>query len=361
MDEGLVNEGLLIRLEGSFTKLGRPEETFSWEGMLPSDLQQIISEFGVIEMEGGGRPVFDIIASFRDISDPVSLVVRCVFDDPWLVADYVLCKERMKAVIEGSRIIARIIKAVRIIFAVSYREKKLGEELISEAGTWDPPSTLVLVGARYPQRNRRELEFALRDYGKKEKTELGAFMILGPVSLAAVYDAVKLRKPAMDRYISIGGSAVRNPQIMKVRIGTRVREIFAQCGGFIKSPRYIAAGSPFLGRTIMDMDEPITKTSYGLFAFLDGPKAGTAPGICISCGECRNVCPIGLDPEEFHKYSRISGRFRDESSQVGAQIGTQLGAVECQGCRCCDVVCPSRLPLSSSVSATADAVGLRGT
>jgi electron transport complex protein RnfC len=183
----------------------------------------------------------------------------------------------------------------------------------------------------------------LRNYGKKEGIELGSLLILGPVTLAAVYDAVKLRKPALDRYIAVGGSAVKNPQILKVRIGTRVKELFAECGGFTRKPRRIAADSPLLGRVIADLDEPITKTSYGLFAFSEGPKVGTAPGTCISCGECRNVCPIGLDPEEIYKRNRITGNFKEEF--------TQTGAAECHSCRCCDVVCPSRLPLSSAISA----------
>jgi electron transport complex protein RnfC len=345
MAGGQVNEALVIRLEGSFEKLGKQEETFSWEGMLPYDLQRLIAEYGAIEMDGGGRSISDIIASLRDSSEPISLVVRCVFDDPWLAADYVHCKERLKTVVEGSRIIARIMKAVRIIYAVSYREKELGERFIQEAGNWDPPSFLVLVGSRYPQRNRRELELVLRNYGKKEGIELGAFMILGPVTLSGVHDAVKLRKPVLDRYIAVGGSAVKNPQIIKARIGKRVGEIFAECGGFTRNPRRIVAGSPLIGRAIADLDEPITKTSYGIFASLDGPKVGTAPGTCISCGVCRNVCPIGLDPEEFYKRSRMSGKLREEFSQAGA--------AECHGCRCCDVVCPSRLPLSSSISALA--------
>ena len=345
MASGQVNEALVIRLEGSFEKLGKREETYSWEGMLPNDLQRLIAEYGVVEMEGGGRPVADIVASLRDTSEPVSLVVRCVFDDPYLAGDYVLCRERFKAVVEGSRIMARIIRAARIIYAVSSQEKDLGAKFISEAGNWDPPSVLVLTGSKYPQRNKWELELVLRNYGKNEGIELRSFMILGPVTLAAVYDAVKFRKPALDRYIAVGGSAVRTPQVVKVRIGTRARDVFAECGGFTSNPRRIAAGSPLSGRVIVDLDEPVTKTSYGLLAFSTGQKTGTPPGTCISCGECRHVCPIGLDPEEFFKCSRISAKLRDDFPLDRA--------AECDGCRCCDVVCPSRIPLSSAISALA--------
>jgi Na+-translocating ferredoxin:NAD+ oxidoreductase RnfC subunit/Na+-translocating ferredoxin:NAD+ oxidoreductase RnfD subunit len=345
MTDGKTNDALVIRMEGSFEKLGKKVDSYPWEGMLPYDLQRVISEYGVVEMEGLGRPVSDIIASLRNVSEPITLVVRCVFDDPWLAADYVLCKERLKAVIEGSKIIARTVRANRILYAVSHGEKELGQELMAAVGNWEVPSLLALVGSRYPQRNRRELDLVLRNYGKREGLELGSLLILGPASLAAVHDAVKLKRPILDRYVAVGGSAVRSPQVMKVRIGTRIGEVFNQCGGFVRPPRRIAAGSPLSGRALADLNEPIVKNSYAVFALLEGAKPPEPAGCCISCGECRNVCPVGLDPEELYKRTRLSGTSLEDMPPSRA--------AECHGCGCCDVVCPSGLPLSSAITVSA--------
>ena len=338
---GQAQDGFAIRMEGSFEKLGRREEIFPWEGMLPYDIQRTISDLGVVEMEGGGRPVSDIISSLRSAPQPITLVVRCVFDDPWLAADYVLCKERAKAVAEGAAITARTCRVSRIIYAVSHNEKKLGEELLAAGSKWGIPSNVVLTGSRYPQRNRRELELVLRNYGKREETELGSLFVLGPATLAAVFDAVKLKKPILERYISVGGSAVKQPQVMKVRIGTRVGELFAECGGFTGTPKKIAAGSPLLGRQIMDLDEPVIKTTYAVFAHLEKFRREGSSS-CISCGECRNVCPVGLDPEELYKITLVRP----------ADMKEPGGAAECHGCGCCEVVCPSRLPLSTAIVAS---------
>ncbi|MDR1618636.1 MAG: SLBB domain-containing protein, partial [Treponema sp.] len=198
--------------------------------------------------------------------------------------------------------------------------------------------SLVLTGSRYPQRNRRELELVLRNYGRKEGVELGSLLILGPATLAAVHDAVKLKKPILDRYVAVGGSAIKRPQVMKVRIGTRIGEVLAECGGFIDKPKKIAAGSPILGQAVVDLDEPVVKTSYAVFALLEGQTGGTVERNCISCGECRAVCPVGLDPEELFKLVR-GGRLEEPAP----------GASECHGCGCCEAVCPSRLPLSTVI------------
>jgi electron transport complex protein RnfC len=340
MSEGQSNDALVIRMEGAFEKLGKREEALSWRGLSPFDLQRLISEYGIVEMEGPGRPVSDLLSSFRSVKDPLTLVVRCVFDDPWLAADYVLCRERLKAVVEGSLIAAHAGRVGRIIFALSHREKELGDQFLAEAAAYDFPVSVVLVGSRYPQRNRRELELVLRMYGKKEGLDLGNILPLGPATLAAVYDAVKFKKPILDRYVAVGGSAVKTPQVMKVRIGTRIGEVFAECGGFIDKPKRIASGSPLSGRTVVDLDEPVIKTSYAVFALLEGQIGGTVTRKCISCGECRMVCPVGLDPEELFKCAAVKQNQEEPARRRAA---------ECHGCGCCEVVCPSRLPLSTAI------------
>jgi electron transport complex protein RnfC len=200
------------------------------------------------------------------------------------------------------------------------------------------PVSLVLTGSRYPQGHRRELELVLRAWEKREGPSLGSLLVLGPASLAALRDAVLLHKPVLERYVAVGGSAVKEPQVIRARLGTRLGELFAECGGFTGMPARIATGSPFLGRPVTDLDEPVTRTVYAVFALLEG-----APGEaeCISCGECRAVCPAGFDPEELYKICRRDG------APVPPQPPEDYSENHCHGCGCCELVCPSRLPLSS--------------
>ena len=339
MAEGLTNDALVIKLDGSFEKLGRHEEIFPWQSLSSFEIQRIIAEYGIVEMEGSGRPVSDMLYSLRSAQDTVSLVIRCVFDDPWLAADYVLLKERLAAVAEGSRIAARAGRMGRIVLVFSRGEKELAQALMDNMGKSEFPVTLILTGARYPQRNHRELELVIRRLAKKEGLELGTILALGPATLAAIHDAVKLKKPILSRYVAVGGSAIKKPQVMKVQIGTRIGEIFAECGGFIDKPRRIGSGSPLMGRTVVDLDEPVIKTSFAVFAFLKGQLGGGNRSICIGCGECRTVCPVGLDPEALYKFMNGGG---NRAVKPGR-------AAECHGCGCCEVVCPSGLPLSTSI------------
>jgi electron transport complex protein RnfC len=340
MAEGFANDALVIKLDGSFEKLGRQEETFPWQGLSSFELQRIIAEYGIVEMDGSGRPVSDMFHSLRNAKEPVSLVVRCIFDDPWLAADYVLLRERLDAVAEGCQIAAQAGRINQIVLVFSRKEKKLAQELMEKLVKTELFVNLVLVGTRFPQGNHRELELVLRRFSLKEGVNLGTIFALGPATLAAIHDAVKLKKPILSRYVAVGGSAIKNPQVMKVQIGTRIGEIFAECGGFVDKPRHFGSGSPLMGRVVVDLDEPVIKTSYAVFAFLSGQIGGSSRCRCIGCGDCRTVCPVGLDPEVLYKYTLSPGGSGE----------TRTGrAAECHGCGCCEVVCPSRLPLSTSI------------
>lgn len=334
--DGFDNEALVIRMEGVFEKLGKKNEVFPWKGLSCFDLQKTISEYGVVEMDSLGQPLSEMISSVRKKYEKITLVIRCVLDDPWLVADYALCKERIKAVIEGASIVAKACQKVSmILIAVSYNEKELGQLLLTEAGQLDIPSAMVLIGSTYPQHNKRELELALGKYEKEERHNFGSLFILGPSVLAAAYDAVVYKKPVLERYVAVGGSAVRNPQIMKVRIGTRIGDLIEQCGGFTGKLEKIISGSVLSGKEVKYLDEPVGKTCYAVAA-LSNAKNGNKQQNCINCGECRDVCPVGLDPQ--NAYKRIIADNIDNINTTG-----------CQGCGCCETICPSGLPLSETI------------
>jgi len=330
------NDALVIKMEGAFEKLGKKDEVLLWSGVNCYDLQKIISDYGIVEMENDERPLSDIISAARK-EDKLTFVIRCVFDDPWLVADYALVRDRLNAVIEGAAIVVKAcVKVTQVVFAVSYREKDLGEQLLSASAKLGVPSSLVLTSARYPQRNDRELKLALRAYEKKENANLGSLLIMGPAVLAAVYDAVVHKKPILDRYVAVGGSAVCKPQIMKVRIGTRIGEVIEQCGGFIEQPERILIGSPLSGKEVKYLDEPVGKTCYAIVAMTKSQAAIHIQRNCINCGDCRVVCPIGLDPQ--HIYKLVQSREIETAGETG-----------CHGCGACNVVCPSALPLLETI------------
>jgi len=350
--EGRRCEGVLVRMKGSFDRLGTyaddgaPEIAPASIGL--AGLLGALDGCGVVEMEDSGRPLSAVIRAFLGTAGGQgdTLVVRCVMDDPWQVADHVLCRERMRAVVLAAFAVAGACGLGRVVLAFSRATADIGRSFIAEADVLrgsvgvSLPVSAIAVGEKYPQRNARELALAVREWGRASGIEPGAILPLGPVTLAAVYDALRFRRPPLERYVAVGGSAVRTPAVMRARIGKRVGDLFDECGGFVAPPVRIVRGSPFFGERVRFLDEPVTRTTHALAAML-GPQIGAAsPHSCISCGECRWVCPVDLDPEAMYKTVMVS------RAEGGAP---HPGFADCHGCGCCELVCPSRLPIAETV------------
>ena len=372
LPEKITNAAIVIRLDGKFDLLGKAGKEYAWENLSAFELRALMAEKGVIEMDGSGRPLSGVFPGAVSGVSESTLVVRCVFDDPWLAADYCLCMERPEAVAEGACIAAKAAGVQHICFAVSSDDKQLAGRIIECMRPFDVHPEIVPVNRRYPQRYKIELTRSMRLYEKRENKVLGSLVFLGPSTLAAIYDAVKFRKPVLDRYVAVGGSAIKKPRVLKVRIGTRITDVFKECGGYANQPKRIAVGSPMNSRAIFSTDEPIIKTTYAVFAVakegfsysagffdnsnvLDLRSDGRTPGKkigkfkfsgkyvtaqhCINCGECREVCPAGLDPEDIYK--NIRGR------KHGLSVAHLV--MRCHGCGCCEAVCPSNLPLCTAI------------
>jgi electron transport complex protein RnfC len=148
-----------------------------------------------------------------------------------------------------------------------------------------------------------------------------------------------LNLPLVERYVAVGGDAVKRPAVLRVRIGTRIGDVFAECGGFVDDPERVVIGSPLTGSAVCDLDAPITKTTWAVAALSARRIGGSTVRSCVGCGNCRAVCPVSVDPERLHKLILL-GRYAEAAAE---------NAAECHGCGCCAAVCPSRLPLRSSI------------
>jgi electron transport complex protein RnfC len=57
---------------------------------------------------------------------------------------------------------------------------------------------------------------------------------------------------------------------------------------------------------------------------------------CIRCGDCANVCPAGLLPQQLHRATLADAH----------DALRELGVRDCIDCGLCDYVCPSQIPLA---------------
>jgi len=80
-------------------------------------------------------------------------------------------------------------------------------------------------------------------------------VLAGAQTLEAVYQAVVMDRPLCERVVTVSG-VVREPGNLQVRIGTSVRELIEECGGFEEPPGTVVVGGPMTGCALADLDVP---------------------------------------------------------------------------------------------------------
>ncbi len=151
---------------------------------------------------------------------------------------------------------------------------------------------------------------------------------------AAIYGAVKQRSPLLSRIVTITGDAVETRQNMEVLLGTPMHYLLQECGATSDMARLIAGG-PMMGQALASDQLPIVKTTNCLIASRAASLESAPAMPCIRCGNCEQVCPAQLLPQQMYWYARAKDFDKVQDYHI----------FECIECGCCAYVCPSNIPL----------------
>ena len=336
LPNGMTSKAVLIEMEGEFDRLGKEVIETGWEHLSAKELIDIINSNGIVGLGGATFPA-NVKFSLPKGKKAEYLVINGVECEPYLTADHRLMLEKADQIIEGIRIIASIIKPEKLVIGIEINKANAIEHIREAASRADFPLDVVGLEVKYPQGDEKQLLKAVTD----REVPSGALPIeIGCVvsnvgTVYAVYEAVVLGKPLIERVLTVSGGAIKNPQNLKVRIGTPIRSLIEECGGFTEKPAKIVVGGPMMGFTIYDLDTPVTKGTSGILALTSKEVKGAAQTACISCGKCIASCPMGLDPTILFKYI-------DHTDYEGAE---SIGLMDCKECGSCGYVCLARIPL----------------
>lgn len=340
LPNGIKSEAVLIELEGRFSSTGQISSRRNWESLSASELKEILRNSGVVGQGGATFPthVKFTVPKGRNCDYFLINAAEC---EPYLSADYRLMLEQPEDIVEGIEIAKRLLKPSRIIIGI-------------EANKPDAIKTLSEVGApygievaalkeKYPQGAEKNLIEALirkEVPSGKLPTEVGA-IIANIGTLVSICRAVRDEFPVIERVLTVSGAAIREPGNLRVRIGTSVRDIVQECGGFTEEPAKIISGGPMMGFAFMDMDTPITRGTSGILALTAREIPDSLQTACISCGRCVAACAMGLTPTQIFK--NIEHNRLKEAVQAGLN--------DCVLCGACAYACPAGIPLVSAFRA----------
>jgi len=302
----------------------------------PNEMIELVKEMGVVGTGGATFPthVKLMVPKGKSVD---ALVVNGVECEPYLTADHRLMLEQADLVLRGIMIAAKITNPKRIIIGVENNKKdaiKVLREAVSANGY---PITVTPLKVKYPQGDEKQLLKATINReipSGKLPLDVGA-VVVNVGTAFAIYEAVALRKPLIDRVVTISGEAMSSKRNVRAPLGTKVADLITFVGGLDHDPDKFISGGPMMGFAFYDDQTPVIKGTSGLLA-LDNEPAMKAPVTpCISCGRCVAACPMGLQPTRLY-------RLIDNRQYADAMA---MNLMDCKECGCCSYSCPAHLPL----------------
>ncbi|NOQ16316.1 MAG: electron transport complex subunit RsxC [Methyloprofundus sp.] len=336
---GLRDDCIIIDTDGLDTAI--PESPLQpYQQIAATKLRELIHQAGIVGLGGGSFPTAQKLHTTQPIH---TLIINGAECEPHISCDASLVQQHAQQVIQGALILQTILAAERCIIAIEDNMPAAQQALAT--ANQQAALEITTVPAIYPTGGEKQLIQVLTGIKIPAQTlpaEYG-FICQNVGTAYAVYQAIVQGQPLTERIITITGSGISQPKNIRARIGTPIKHLIAQCGGYTQDVQRLIMGGSMMGIALGSDDIAITKASNCILALsatdLNDQQA-TLP--CIRCGACADVCPVQLLPQQLYWHSRAGQTEQCQDYQL----------FDCIECGCCDIVCPSHIPLVQTFRAS---------
>jgi len=268
-----------------------------------------------------------------------TLIVNGAECEPYLTCDYRLMIEKTKEIMLGIESVAKCLGVKKVFIAIE--DNKPEAVKLFEDAIRNTHYAVRVLKSMYPQGGEKQL---IKNVLGKEVPSGKLPFDIGVVvhnvgTIFAIYEAVYLSKPLIERVVTVTGSGIENPKNVLARIGTPIKELIDFCGPQKEKPAKIIIGGPMMGIAQYTDEVPVIKSTTGVLLFNQQEAAIYEEEFCIRCGACVRECPVGLMPCLINLAS-------EKESWV---LTKNYGALDCIECGICSYVCPANRRLVQSI------------
>lgn len=306
------------------------------DSLSTEEIDIAIKQAGLVGLGGAGFPTHLKYKAKNTIN---TLVINGAECEPYISCDEQLMIDYPDDLINGILLLMKASGAIQAVFAMEDQVGGIKSAIEKKLKQRDISSIIVMkVPTIYPAGGEKQLIKVLTGL---EVPSGGLPLNLGIVvqnvaTIKALYDYMAEGKPLVERIITVAGDCVKKPQNFIVAIGTPFKKILQQADTDFEMINQLIIGGPMMGFAMPDDSIGVDKTSNCLLALSsENTKQYGADMPCIRCGECVNVCPAELLPQQLHWY--IKGGNLEKAREHHL--------FDCIECGACAWVCPSQIKL----------------
>lgn len=313
------------------------------------DLLEKIQQAGIIGAGGAGFPTHIKLNCKVEY-----FIVNGLECEPLLQSDKYMMRNKSDEIVQAVEEIGKAIGAEHLVIGLKEEYRDEIQALKNSIEKFDSKIKLHLSRAFYPAGDEQVLVYEVTG---RTIPPAGIPLNVGAVvsnsgTVLNIFEAMQ-DKAVTYKFVTVIGE-VAKPSIVKVPIGTKVKEVLEKCGGVLTKDYAIIMGGPMMGKR-MSKDQiegrVITKTDGAIIVLEEDHylaqrermtiehMKNQAKSACIQCHFCTDMCPRNLigHPIDPHKIMR-SIALREQNEEVLKQ------AMICCECGVCEMyACPMRL------------------
>ncbi|HUL31934.1 MAG TPA: electron transport complex subunit RsxC [Thermodesulfobacteriota bacterium] len=332
---GVDLPGVVIESDGKDEWVAGLKENSDYNMLSSEELKKLVQDAGIVGMGGATFPTHVKLSPPKE--KPIDVVIlngaEC---EPYLTSDHRLMLEKSKEIVEGLRILMRILNVSKGYIGIE-SNKPDAIEAMNKAVAGSSDVKVWPVKVKYPQGAEKML---IKAIAGRTVPAGGLPMDIGVVvqnvgTAEAIYNAVRYGRPLIERYVTVTGRGVKEPKNFLARIGTPFSQLIEEAGGLTDAAAKVISGGPMMGMSQYTLDVPVIKGTSGI-TVLTKEEVSTKPyGPCIRCARCIDACPMKLQPS-------LIGVFIEKGHYQDAK---DYNLMDCFECGSCTFVCPANRPI----------------
>ncbi len=306
----------------------------------PAQIMERIKAAGIVGLGGAQFPTH-VKLSIPDGKRADTLVINGAECEPYLCSDHQSMLGRGEELLVGVKILMRLLGVDRARIGIENNKRDAIKKLrkLNDKKTGVKVESLRVM---YPQGGEKQLIEAVTGRQVPPPPALpidAGVVVVNVATVLAVYDAVQRRKPLFERVVTVSGKSVDKGLNLLARMGTPTSVLLDAVGGLPADTGKVIGGGPMMGRTITNLEAPITKGTSGVTIISVEESQRPAEYPCFKCGKCVEACPMSLEPYLLKKLGERRLIDRLEQNNI----------IDCIECGCCQFTCPAKVPLLDNV------------
>ena len=262
-----------------------------------------------------------------------TLIINGAECEPFLTADHRLMLEQGDDIFRGIQIIRKILNPRQTFIGIESNKPDAAAKM-REIGRDYPEIKVEVLQVKYPQGAEKQLINALTG---REVPSGGLPMDVGCLAhnvgtTKAIYHAVAMNRPLMERVVTVTGDAVASPKNILAPIGARFSDLINFAGGYTDSAAKLVMGGPMMGISQHTDEVMVIKGTSGIMVLSQKAAYLPPPRPCIGCSRCIEVCPMHLTPTliaTLVNYNRTEEALKHN-------------ILDCMECGSCTYICPTK-------------------